>query len=104
MAQNSQDRILRLKLEMSPDLLQPHLPSFFAKTVMPVDLHSSSVITVRNLMSFVFDQLKPMLRKETDTQKLYFTTKDGFFLPPNANVAAVISAEEPVCLLTWQEF
>ena len=91
MAQNSQKRILRLKLEMSPDLLLPHLPSFFAKTVMPVDLQSSSVITVRNLMSFVFDQLKPMLRKETDTQKLYFTTKDGFFLPPNAKIAAVIS-------------
>ena len=91
MAQNSQERILRLKLEMSPDLLLPHLPSFFAKTVLPVNLQRDSVTTVRNLMSFVFDQLKPMLRKETDTQKLYFTTKDGFFLPPNANVAAVIN-------------
>ena len=92
---------------MSSDLLLPHLPTFMAKTLLPVEkskLQSKSKdkdVTVRTLMSWVYTQVKPMLRGDTDPGKLYLTTKDGFFLPPNASINALIRPEEPICLLSW---
>ena len=66
------------------------LPSFMARTLIPVELkdlnkeNCGKGRTVRNLMAFVYKQVQPMLRAGIDPGKLYFTTQDGFFLPPNA--------------------
>ena len=75
---------------MSEDLLSQKVPSFMARTLIPVklkDLNKENCgkgRTVRNLMAFVYKQVRPMLRAGIDSGKLYFTTQDGFFLPPNA--------------------
>ena len=75
---------------MSEDLLNEKMPSFMARTLIPVKLkdlnteNSGKGRTVRNLMAFVYRQVRPMLRTGIDPGKLYFTTEDGFFLPPNA--------------------
>ena len=98
------DKKLTLRLEMSPDIMKGNLPPFMAKTLLPVHIGSGKSQTIRTLMSYVYRQVKPMLLSEVDPGKLYFTSKDGFFLPPNADLDAILSPTEPICLLSWQNF
>ena len=98
--------VLRLKLELSRELLSPTLPSFMCRSLIPIDLDSvtggKSGATIRNLMGTVYKQVKPMLKKGVDASKLYFATSDGFFLPPNGLISTTWRPDEPLHMLTWQ--
>jgi len=57
--------------------------------------------SVRHLLAFVYKQVQPMLRKNTNPGKLYLSTQDGFFLPPNAKVGQVVLEGDVLRLLSW---
>ena len=107
---------MKLRLVMDQNLLKSRLPVFMARTILPLDpvalckaqqkdqdsksagsspREAASVesLTVLTLMAFVYKQVKPMLRSGVDPGKLYFTSQDGFFLPPNATLSSVL--DEP---------
>ena len=89
---------------MAKHILKPQLPAFMAKTLLPVELSAlkrpQSEATVRSLMAYVFKQVRPMLRNDIDSQKLYLATSDGYFLPPNAPLMTTVNPIEPLLLST----
>ena len=79
-----------MRLEIAKELLKPELPGFMAKTLIPIRAAGLYVKTVRTLMAYLFKQVQPMLASSVLPEKLYLTTQDGFFLPPNASVTDVV--------------
>lgn len=117
--------MIRLKLHIASTLLNPSLPAYLSKTLLPINLDSVSKVkgsleqvTIKDLMVCVFTQVKSLLKKDVDRSKLYFTTVDDYFLPPTASLVNTIYTEmsperrdstkpisiEPILLLTTQLF
>ena len=57
---------------------------------MPQKLAGKKVI---HMLSFIYEQMKPMISSSVDTSKLYLTTGDGFFLPPNTIIDDILTVE-----------
>jgi len=81
------------------------VPPYLAKTLVPLAQIRGGVenSSVRDLLTLIWSQFKPLLRKEVDMGKLYLTTEDDFFLPPNARVSDCLTENEPIKLLTTQK-
>ena len=95
---------MNVRLEIEPCLLKAELPSFMAKTLMPIcSKKVGESGTVRSLLSFIYRQVKPMLKAGIEPARLYLTTSDGFFLPPNALIGLTVSSKEAIKLMTWQK-
>ena len=76
-----------LKLQISKNLLKPSAAGYVSKTILPVDL--SGEITILQLLKDIYGQFNAMLVPELDPGKIYLTTSDGYFLPPNCEVKQI---------------
>ena len=89
--------MIRLKLHIAKSLLNPNLPPYLTKTLLPINIGTISKvkgsidkITIKDLMAYVYSQVKTMLKSNIDRSKLYFTTDDDYFLPPTASIVNTI--------------
>jgi hypothetical protein len=73
-----------LKLQISKELLQPSASLYLAKTILPIDL--STDMNILSLLKEIYLQFKQLLKTEVDPSKVYLTSTDGYFLPPNCSV------------------
>ena len=117
--------MIRLKLHISKTLLNPDLPPYLTKTLLPINLEKISNVkgsieqlTIKDLMVCVYSQVTSMLKGKINRSKLYFTTIDDYFLPPTASLVSTIFTDvsigqrdetrpietEPILLLTTQVF
>ena len=117
--------MIRLKLHISKTLLNPDLPPYLTKTLLPINLEKISKVrgsieqlTIKDLMACVYSKVESMLKGKINRSKLYFTTVDDYFLPPTASLISTIFTDvstekrdearpietEPILLLTTQEF
>ena len=73
-----------LKLQISKSLLLPSAALYLSKTILPLDLTGD--ITIFQLLKDIYRQFKAMLVPELEPGKVYLTSVDGYFLPPNCVV------------------
>jgi hypothetical protein len=86
-------RQILVKLQISKSIAKPGIPTEVLKTMLVVDLADKGQC-IKNLLSLVTSQVGLFLDKSILFSNLYLCTSDGFMLPPNMPLEALVYKRE----------